>query len=141
MRRVILIAHDDCKDRMIEWLSSRRKDFSVVDLLVTPSTGADIASKAGVRVKYLPGPPLGDEVVRRLIEDGCVDLVLLFWYWRSPHRYELDVDGVLRLAFRCDVPVALHPWTADFLFTTLMKGRDKIRKESAIGSLPTGQEG
>jgi methylglyoxal synthase len=124
-----------------EWLSSRRRDFFAVDLLVTHSTGADIASKAGVPVKFLPAPPLGDEVARRRIEDGCVDLVLVFWYWQSPRRYELDVDGVLRLAFRCDVPVVLHPWTADFFFTTLLKGMDKIRKGSTGCSFPIGQEG
>ena len=133
MRRVILIAHDDSKDRMIEWLTSRRRDFSTVDLLVTHSTGADIASRTNVQVKFLPDPPLGDEVARRLIVDGCIDLVLFFWNWQSPHSYDLDVDELLRLACIRDVPIALHPWTADYFFTAHLKGRRKARKGSAAG--------
>jgi methylglyoxal synthase len=130
MRRVILVAHEDNGKQMIKWLTARRQDFSAIDFFVPQLTGAEIVLKARMPVKFLPGPPEADEVVKKLIEDGCVDMVILLWNWQFPHPCPLDVDALLRLAFVHDIPIALNPLTAEKYFDSLLKGREKVRKRS-----------
>jgi methylglyoxal synthase len=134
MRRLILVAHEDNRKQMIDWLTSRRQDFFAIDFFVPQPTGAEIVLKARMPVKFLPGPPEADEVVRKLIEDGCIDMVVFLWNWQLPHPYPLDVDALLRLALIHDIPIALNPLTAENHIDSLLKGREKIRKRSRTGA-------
>lgn len=140
MRRVILVAHEDNEKLMIGWLKARRRDFSDIDFFVPQPTGAEILLKARMPVKFLPGPPEADEVVRKLIEDGCIDMVILLWNWQLPHPYPLDVDALLRLALIHDIPIALNPLTAENDIDSLLKGRGKIRKGSRTGARARRQQ-
>ncbi len=134
MRRVILVAHEDNRKQMIGWLTARRQDFSAIDFFVSQSTGAEIVLNARMPVKFLPGPPEADEVVRKLIEDGFIDVVILLWNWQFPHPCPLDVDGLLRLAFIHNVPIALNLQAAENHFDSLLTGREKMRKRSGTGA-------
>ena len=141
MQRVILVAHEDNRIRMIHWLTSRRRDYSAIDFFVPQPTGAEIVLKARMPVKFLPGPPEADEVVRKLIEDGCIDMVILLWNWQFPHPYPLDVDALLRLGFIHNLPIALNLLTAENYIDSLLKGREKIRKRSGTGAGARRQPG
>jgi methylglyoxal synthase len=134
MRRVILVAHEDNRKPMIDWLKARRQDFSAIDFFVPQPTGAEIVLKARMPVKFLPGPPEADEVVRKMIEDDFIDMVILLWNWQSPHTCPLDVDALLRLAFIHNVPIALNPLAAENRIDSLLKGREKIRMRSGTGA-------
>lgn len=134
MGRVILIAHEDNRKPMIDWLTARRQEFSAVDFFVSQPTGREIVLKARMPVKFLPDPPEADEVVRKLIEDGYIDMVVLLWNWQSPHPYPLDVDALLRLAIVHKIPIALNPLTAVNHIDSLLKGREKIRMRSGTGA-------
>lgn len=140
MRRVILVAHRDNSKQMIDWLKSRRRDFSAIDFFVPQSPGAEIVLKARMPVKFLPGPPEADEVVRKLIEDGCIDMMILLWNWQFPHPYPLDVDALLRLAFIHNVPIALNLLTAENNIDSLLKGREKILRRSGTGAKARRQQ-
>jgi methylglyoxal synthase len=140
MRRVILVAHEDNRKQMIDWLKSRRQDFSAIDFFVPQSTGAEIVLKARMPVKFLPGPPEADEVVRKLIEDGCIDMVILLWNWQFPHPCPVDIDALLRLAFIQNVPIALNPLTAENHIDSLLQGREKIRMRSGTGAKAMRQQ-
>ena len=134
MRRVILVAHEDNRKQMINWLTARRQDFSDIHFFVSQPTGAEIVLKARMPVKFLPGPPETDEEVRKLIEDGCIDMVILLWNWQFPHPCPLDVDALLRLALVHDIPIALNPLTAESYFDSLLRRRGKVRKRSGTGT-------
>ncbi len=144
MRRVILVAHEDNRKQMIRWLSSRRRDFSAIDFFVSQPTGAEIVLKARMPVKFLPGPPETDEVARKLIEDGFIDMVILLWNWQFPQPCPLDVDALLRLAIVHNIPVALDPLTAENHLDSVLKvmkksGRKKNGRKSRAGA-GTGRE-
>ena len=130
MRRVLLVAHEDNERQMIHWLKARKRDFSDIDFFASRSFGAEIVMKARMPVKFLPGPPEGDEVARKLIEDGCIDMVILLWNWHFPKPCPLDVDTLLRLAFVHDIPIALNPLTVEEYFDSLLKRREKVRGRS-----------
>ena len=134
MQQVILVAHEDNERQMIGWLKARKRDFSDIDFFASQSTGAEIVMKARMPVKFLPGPPEGDEVARKLIEDGCIDMVILLWNWQSPHAYPLDVDALLRLAIVHNIPIALNPLTAENHLVSLLAGKETIRKRSMAGA-------
>jgi methylglyoxal synthase len=134
MRRVILVAHEDYGKQMVDWLKARKRDYSDIDFFASQSTGAEIVMKARMPVKFLPGPPVGDEVVRKLIEDGCIDMVILLWNWQFPEPCPLDVDALLRHAFVHAIPIALNPLTADKYIDSVLKRREKVRKRSRTGA-------
>ena len=112
-----------------------------MDFFVSQPTGAEIVVKARMPVKFLPGPPEADEVVRKLIEDGRIDMVILLWNWQFPHPCPLDVDALPRLAFIHDIPIALNLLTAENHIDSLLKGRGKIRKRSGTGAGARRQQG
>jgi methylglyoxal synthase len=134
MRQVILVAHEDSRKPMLDWLTSRRQDFSAIDIFVPQPTGAEIVLKARLPVKFLPGPPEADDVVRRMIEDDFIDTVILLWNWQFPHACPLDVDELLRLAFIHDVPIALNLAAAEHQIDALLMGRDTVRKRSGMAA-------
>jgi methylglyoxal synthase len=134
MRQVILVAHEDSRKQMIGLLTSRRQDFSAVDFFVPQPTGAEIVLKARMPVKFLPGPPEADEVVRKLIEDDFIDMVILLWNWQLPHPYPLDVDALLRLAIVHNIPIALNPLAAENHLYSLLRGTKRIGRKSRAGA-------
>jgi methylglyoxal synthase len=133
MLRIVLIAHDAKKKDMVEWLRSRRKELSSVELFATRATGEEILSKTGMQAYLLPdGPDGGDELVAGMVEEGLVDLVIFFWDPRSLQPHEVDANRLLRLAYVYDVPTALNPWTADFFFSSLQAKAASRQRKIAI---------
>jgi methylglyoxal synthase len=133
MRRVILIAHDAKKKDMVEWLRSRRKELSSVELFATRATGEEIRSRTGMPTFLLPdGPDGGDDLVALMVEEGLVDLVIFFWDPRSLRPHEVDAHRLLRLACVHDVPTALNPWTADYFFSSLRTKEASRRRKIAM---------
>ena len=139
MRRMILIAHESKLNDMIEWVRSRRRELSEVEIHATRSTGEKVAEVTGLPVKLLPDG--GDDAVREMIENGLVDMVLFLWHPRSPQPHEIDVEALLRLTYLHDVPTALNTWTADFFFSSLRKGARGIGAGSQYAEWPAFRTG
>jgi methylglyoxal synthase len=123
-KRIVLIAHDNKKNDLLEWARFNRGTLAAHDLFGTGTTGTLLASELGLEVtRFLSGPLGGDQQVGAAIAEGRVDLIIFFWDPLEPHPHDVDVKALLRIAVVYDVPIACNRATADFVLSSpLLEG-------------------
>src|SRR6266851_8591570 len=116
MLRVILIAHDGCKNSLVDWAHFNRFTLSDCELIATQSTGQAIRAATGLKVRLLlSGPQGGDAQAGALIATGQADLVVFFWDPLASQPHDVDVKTLIRLAIVHDIPIACNRTSADLL--------------------------
>lgn len=134
-KTIALVAHDNRKKDLIEWVSWNHSILAEHRLVCTGTTGrlvADaLAKKAEEVEERLPIPPIqllksgplgGDQQLGAMIAEGLIDLVIFFWDPMEPHPHDVDVKALLRIAVVYNMPIACTRSTADFLISSpLMK--------------------
>ena len=127
-KRIVLIAHDNKKNDLLEWARFNRGTLGEHDLYGTGTTGALLADELGLDVtRFLSGPFGGDQQVGAAIAEGRVDLIIFFWDPLEPHPHDVDVKALLRIAVVYDVPIACNRATADFVLSSPLLGREYAR--------------
>ena len=115
-----LIAHDNMKPIIIEWVLKHVKKLKNYRLVATGTTGKKIEEATGLRVKkYKSGPLGGDQQIGALIAEGKLDVLFFFWDPLEPMPHDPDVKALLRLCSVYNVPVACNPATAEFIIAGL----------------------
>lgn len=116
--RVVLIAHDACKEAMAQWAAFNRDTLARCRLFATATTGSYV-SQLGLPVKLLlSGPRGGDAQAGAMIAERRLDAVVFFWDPLSSQPHDVDVKALLRLAVLYNVPVACNRSSADFLISS-----------------------
>ena len=127
-KRVALIAHDNCKDDLLEWARYNRGTLGVHELYATGTTGGLLATELGLSItRFLSGPLGGDQQVGAGIVEGRIDFVIFFWDPLEPQPHDVDVKALLRIAVVHNVPIACNRATADFLLSSPLMHRDYER--------------
>lgn len=116
-RRLALIAHDEKKDDLVEFVSAHSGTFARLDLVATGTTGQRIAEACpGLEVKLLRSGPLGgDQQIGALICEGMVDALIFFVDPLTAMPHDVDVKALMRLAIVYDIPMALNRATAEMM--------------------------
>lgn len=128
-KRIALVAHDNMKQDMIQWVEYNYGTLLRHALICTGTTGRlveeAIRLKAGdtlpmdFSISLLKSGPLGgDQQLGALIAEGGVDCVIFFWDPMSPHPHDVDVKALLRIAVLYNIPIACNRSTADFLISS-----------------------
>ena len=116
MKHLALIAHDNLKSSMIEWVRTHQIKLSQYHLYATGTTGKRIEEELKIQVtKFKSGPLGGDQQIGAGIAEGRIDGVIFFWDPLAPHPHDVDVKALLRIAVVYDVPLACNKATADLL--------------------------
>jgi methylglyoxal synthase len=126
LRGIALVAHDSCKQDMVDWATFNRKTLSAHRLFATGTTGGLLVDQVKLSVTRLrSGPHGGDQQIGSRIAEGDVDLLIFFWDPLTAQPHEPDVRALLRLAVLSNIPVACNRATADFVISSpLLAGRD-----------------
>jgi methylglyoxal synthase len=134
-KRIALVAHDNEKRELAEWVQYNWKTLLKHSLICTGTTGRlveeTIIEKAGGKTpegfkitKLKSGPLGGDQQLGALIADGQIDLVIFFWDPMSPHPHDVDVKALLRIAVLYNIVMACNRSTADFLISSPLLERE-----------------
>ncbi len=114
---VALVAHDDMKPAMVDFVRDHMDAFSRFRVFATGTTGARIAEACPTldvnRLKS--GPVGGDQQIGALIADGKIGALFFFIDPLSPMPHDVDVKALTRLAVHYDIPMALNRRTAEIL--------------------------
>jgi len=131
-KNVALVAHDNRKKDLIEWVEWNFEVLLAHNLICTGTTGKlvekAISKKlaANLRVKSAlkkitllkSGPLGGDQQLGALITEGKIDFIIFFWDPMSPHPHDVDVKALLRIAVVYNIPIACNRSTADFMISS-----------------------
>jgi methylglyoxal synthase len=117
--RIALVAHDACKQDMLEWALWNTEFLSRLDIWATHSTGELVAEATGLPVELLLSGPLGgDAQIAAMIARGKLDMVVFFWDPLATHAHASDVQSLIRLAVVHNVAIACNRRSADLMMSS-----------------------
>jgi len=132
IKNVALVAHDNRKKDLIEWVEWNFEVLLSHNLVCTGTTGKlvektinkKLAStrrekSALKKITLLKSGPLGgDQQLGSLITEDKIDFIIFFWDPMSPHPHDVDVKALLRIAVVYNIPIACNRSTADFMISS-----------------------
>ncbi|HKV44064.1 MAG TPA: methylglyoxal synthase [bacterium] len=118
-KRIALIAHDNKKADLLEWMRFNKELLARHELCATRTTGRLIAQRLGLSVAECHRGPLGgDQQIGAKIVEGRIDFLIFFWDPLAPHPHDPDVRALLRIAVVWNIPVACNRASADFMISS-----------------------
>lgn len=118
-KKIALIAHDNMKKELIEWVRENKEILSRHYLVGTGTTAKLIEEKISLPIKgYKSGPFGGDQQIGARIAEGKIDFMIFFWDPLEAQPHDPDVKALLRIAVLYDIPVANNRATADFILSS-----------------------
>jgi methylglyoxal synthase len=130
-----LVAHDNKKDDLIDWVTFNRHLLGNHRLVATGTTGTLLEQRLGVTVRKLRSGPLGgDQQIGALISDGEIDFLVFFWDPLEPAPHDPDVKALLRIAVVWNIPIACNRASADFMISSPLMTSDYTPKTPDYGA-------
>ena len=111
---IALIAHDQKKPALVEFVLRHRDIFERHPLVATGSTGRLIAEKLNLHVEWLAhGPDGGDLIIGGRVAMGQIRAVIFFRDPLTAQPHEPDVSALMRVCDVHRVPLATNLATAE----------------------------
>ena len=124
-KRIALVAHDNRKKDLLDWVEENWEKISNQELTCTGTTGSLVEkllkskTEASIKITKLKSGPLGgDQQLGALISTGEIDLIIFFWDPMQPQPHDVDVKALLRIAVLYNVPMACNRSTADYIISS-----------------------
>lgn len=128
-KKIALVAHDNRKKDMVEWVEWNFDKLKDHKLVCTGTTGTlveeailnklnnqkDVLLKIA---KLKSGPLGGDQQLGAMIAEGNIDIIIFLWDPMEPQPHDVDVKALLRIAVLYNIPTANNRSTADFLISS-----------------------
>ncbi|MDR0746497.1 MAG: methylglyoxal synthase [Helicobacteraceae bacterium] len=128
VRTIALVAHDNRKRDIVEWVEYNYGSLKDHLLVCTGTTGKLIRmalqNKLGVAaeetqiVLLQSGPLGGDQQLGAMITEGTIDMLIFLWDPMQPQPHDVDVKALLRICSLYNIPTACNRSTADYLISS-----------------------
>jgi methylglyoxal synthase len=116
-RYIALVAHDNKKSELIEFVRRNRAFFEDKYIIATQTTGKRLSDELGINIARttLSGPMGGDQEIGGLVSNGVIEAVFFFRdpAWSAPHLS--DVNALVRICEVHNVPIATNRASADLM--------------------------
>lgn len=142
MKRIALVAHDNRKKDLVEWVEWNYRILIEHDLICTGTTGSlveeaiqkklDLQNPRSLSITKLKSGPLGgDQQLGAMICEGRIDVMIFLCDPMQPQPHDVDVQALLRIAVLYNIPIANNRSTADFIISSELFGRhyDRVIKD------------
>ena len=134
-KRIGLVAHDNRKKDLTEWVGWNCDELVKHELICTGTTGRlveevlmdklTINKHSKLRIYKLKSGPLGgDQQLGAMISEGKIDMLIFLWDPMQPQPHDVDVKALLRIAMLYNVPTANNRSTADFMISSPLMQQD-----------------
>ena len=116
---IALVAHDNKKQDMLEWVRFNDNVLKQHNLIATGQTGGMIEEVLNKKVLKLNHGPLGgDQELGAKLVHGEIDVLIFFWDGLGAHPHDVDVKALLRLSVVWNIPTACNRATADMIISS-----------------------
>lgn len=117
--KIALVAHDNKKDDLLDWVQANQQLLSRHHLYATGTTGKLISDLLEIKVvRFKSGPLGGDQQIGAAIANGEIDFLIFFWDPLEALSHDTDIKALLRIAVVWNIPVACNRASADYLITS-----------------------
>ena len=128
-KHIALVAHDNRKKDLIEWVDWNREVLCKHELICTGTTGKlveklltnELTNNRSeiISIKKLKSGPLGgDQQLGAMISEGQIDILIFLWDPMQQQPHDVDVKALLRIAVVYNVTTACNRATADFIISS-----------------------
>ncbi len=118
-KRIALVAHDERKEDMLDWVKFNVRKLSGHELFATGTTGKILAEVCALNISRLKSGPLGgDQQLGAMIANSELDILIFFWDPLTSHPHDVDVKALLRMSVLYNVGVACNRSTADYVISS-----------------------
>ena len=141
IKTIGLVAHDNRKKDLLEWVGFNAKKLSKRKLVCTGTTGK-LIKELMFSLGYEPemellksGPLGGDQELGARISADQIDMLIFLWDPMSTQPHDVDVKALLRLSVLYNIPTACNRSTADYIISSkIMKDENyvPIKKDYTI---------
>lgn len=129
IKRIALVAHDNRKKDLVEWVEWNYKILIEHELICTGTTGKLIKEVIKSKLEdedilqyeitlLKSGPLGGDQQLGAMITEGKIDLLIFLWDPMEPQPHDVDIKALLRIAVLYNIPTACNRSTADFIISS-----------------------
>jgi methylglyoxal synthase len=127
-KRIALIAHDNRKRDLLDWVRGNRGVLMHHELVATDTTGSILSAELGLHItRFASGQFGGVLQLGAAVVEGRIDLVIFFSDPLQPQPHDADVNAFLRIAMVYNTPVACNRATADFMVSSPLM-REEYRR-------------
>ena len=126
-KKIALVAHDNKKEDLREWVKFNKYLLSLHELYATGTTGKTIEQVGLEVIKLKSGPLGGDMQIGAKIANGEIDFLIFFWDPLESLPHDPDVKALLRMAVVWNIPVACNRSTADFMVSSTLMDQEYER--------------
>lgn len=126
-----LVAHDNRKQDLIDWVKHNAEILCVHKLICTGTTGKlvkdTLKNKCTTNevIQLKSGPLGGDQELGSMIANHNIDILVFLTDPMSMQPHDVDIKALMRLAVLYNVPSAYNRSTADYIISsTLFKDDD-----------------
>ncbi len=130
-KHIALVAHDNRKKDLLEWVEWNWDKLSVHHLICTGTTG-NLVEKLLMKkvnekseghidiVKLKSGPLGGDQQLGAMIAESNIDILIFLWDPMQQQPHDVDVKALLRIAMVYNITTACNRATADHIISSLL---------------------
>ncbi len=128
-KNIALVAHDNKKGNLLEWVKFNKITLQKHNLFATGTTGKLLEEELDSKITIFESGPLGgDQQVGSRISEGKIDFLIFFWDPLESQSHDPDVKALLRMAVVWNIPTACNRASADFLISSPLMNQRYSRR-------------